>query len=554
MTHNMRRRSEDQLSQTSSRPAYLDEFERKLAAALARQTDARKTVLGSARSSDVNVEVASSRSLGEAITPRSMGEEQALDVGLLQRLNETPETRTQFSTAEPTRVSPPHRDNAHDSAKAPAARGSADVPATQPATRLSHLGETSSAGRAVKSPTEPSGSSATHEAPPTVAHSLLRRNGNGPTQGVGAAPRPVDSKAPQTVEVEALLANAEALLTNDAEVARVVKPANLHTRPVAEVIKRFSRDWKLMASACALVSVAVVGAVALPHGMLALPNSPPRADEPSVRETMTRDDSADQALKDRTLEPSSAAEFRLGANSEGMGATASAPQANEAGADQAAIALTNGAPPGSTPEASNPTGPASPQAPPAQRSDRTATATSTLATPAQSSDLKPPATVSPEPIPTPTSGTFPSGGSLADHAPQPTGKPVRNAHDVGTAKLSAPRRDVPTRVVGKPSIGPTVTKNDATSTPTVTEKSNQPLPVGTPTNLEKGAIASNVVQSPPAADPGASARRPLDHPTQAVGRGGVLAQHADDPAASNLGHAISSIFGTGTAPATPRGD
>jgi hypothetical protein len=351
------------------------------------------------------------------------------------------------------------------------------------------------------------------------------------------------------------------LLTNDAEVARVVKPSNLHARPGADVIERFSRDWKLIASACALVSVAVVGAVALPHSMLALPNAPPRADEPSVRETMTRDDTTDHALKDRTLEPSPAAEKRLGANSEGVGATASVPQANEppeAGATQAAIGLMDRAPPGSTPEASDPTGPTSPLAPPARPSgykpppaDRTATATSTLAPPAQSSDLrpaptdlKPAPTVSPLPAPTPTSATVPTEGSLADHAPQPTAKPARNAHDVGTAKLAAPRRDVPTKVVGKPSIGARFTKNDATSPPTA---------VGTPTNPEKGTI-SNVVQSPPAADPVASAQQPLDHPTQAVGRGVVLAQHADDPAASNLKHAISGIFGRATAPAQPRGD
>ena len=401
-THGMRRGREDQLSETSSRPAFLDEFERKLAAALAQhaalaqETDARKTRFGSARSSDVNVEVPSSPSLGEAITPRSMGEEQALDVGPLQPLSETRETRTQFSTAGPTRVSPPQGDNAHDAAKAPAAGGTADVHATQPAARLSDLGETSSAGRGVKSPTEPSGSSATHEAPPAVAHSLPRGNGNGPTQEIGAPPGPVDSEAPRTIDVEALLANVEASLANDAEVALVVKPANLHARAVAEVIKRFSRDWKLMASVCAFVSVAMVGAVTLSHGMLAVPNTPPRADEPSVRETMTRDDTADQALKVRTLEPSSAAEDRLGATSQGVGATASAPQANEtpgAGATQAAIGLTNGAPPGSTPEASDPTGPTSPLAPPAQPSgyklapaDRTATATSSLAPPAQSLD------------------------------------------------------------------------------------------------------------------------------------------------------------------------
>ena len=460
-THGMRRGREDQLSETGSRPAYLDEFERKLAASLARQTDTTKTRFGSARSSDVNVEVPSSPSLGEAITPRSMGGKQALDVGPLQPLSETREKRTQFSTAEPTRVSPPQRDNAHDAAKAPAAGGTADVHATQPAARLSDLGETSSAGRAVKSPAEPSESSATHEAPPAVTHGLPRGNGNGPTQEIGAAPRPVDSKAPQTVDVEALLADVEALLANDAEVAQVVKPANLHARPVAGVIKRFSRDWKLMASACAFVSVAMVGVVALSHGMLAVPNTPPRADEPSVRETMTRDDSAEQTLKDRAPEPSSAAEDRLGANSEGVGATASAAQANEtpgSGATQATIGLTNGAPSGSTPEASDPTGPTSPLAPPAQPPATSppsagATATSALGPPEQSLDLKPAPTVSPQPAPTPTSGTFPTEGSLADHATQPTAKPKRNVHDVGTAKLSAPRRDVRRRLRANLRLG-----------------------------------------------------------------------------------------------------
>ena len=252
---------------------------------------------------------------------------------------------------------------------------------------------------------------------------------------------------------------------------------------MAEVIKRFSRDWKLIASACAFVSVAMVGVVTLSHGMLAVPNTPPRADEPGVRETVTRDDSAEQTLKDRAPEPSSAAEDRLGANSEGVGATASAPQANETpgvGATKATIGLTNGAPSGSTPEASDPTGPTSPLAPPAQPSgyklapaDRTATATSSLAPPAQSLDLKPAPTVSPQPL---RRRRPARSRPKARTAPQPTAKPERNVHDVGTAKLSVPRRDV----VRKPSFGARITKNDATSTPGATENSNQPLPVGTP--------------------------------------------------------------------------
>ena len=298
----------------------------------------------------------------------------------------------------------------------------------------------------------------------------------------------------------------------------------------------------------------MVVVVTLSHCMLAPPNAPPRA-EPGVRETVTRDDRAEQTLKDRAPESSSAAEDRLGANSEGVGATASAAQANETpgvGATKATIGLTNGAPSGSTPEASDPTGPTPPLAPPAQPSgyklapaDRTATATSSLAPPAQPLDLKPAPTVSP--APTPTSGAFPTEGSTA---PQPTAKPERNVHDVGTAKLSVPRRDV----VRKPSFGARITKNDATSTPGATENSNQPLPVGTPPNPEKRALASDVVQSPPAADPGASAQQPLDHPTHAVGRGVVLVQHADDPDGSDLKHAIGGMFGTGTAPAQPSVD
>jgi hypothetical protein len=509
------------LSETGSRPAYLDEFEHKLAASLARQTDTTTTRLGSARSSDVDVEVPQSPSLGEALTPRSMGGKQALDVGPLRPSSETREKRTHFSSAEPTRVSP-QSDTAHDAAKAPAAGRTADVDAAQPMARRSDLAEPWS-GRGVESPAEPSEHFADYEEPPAVTHALP----NEPTQEIGAAPGPV--------------IDVEALLTNVAEGAQSVKPGNLHAGPVAGVIKRFSRDWKLMTSACALVCVAMVGVVALSLG--AVPNTSRRADEPGVRETMTRDDSAERTLKDRAPEPSLAAEDRLGANSQGVGATASAAQANEtlgSVATQETIGLKNGAPSGSTPEISDPTGLAPPAQPPATSPPPPA-ATSALGPPEQSLEFKPAPTISPQPAPTPTSGSFQTEGSLADHATQPTAKPKRNVHDVGTAKLSAPRRDV----AGKPSIGARITKNDASSTPTATEKSNQSLPDGTPTNPEKKALASNAVQSPPADDPGASAQ-PLDRPTHSVGRGVVLAGHAD-PDGSNLKHAIGNMFGTGTA-------
>ncbi len=285
----MRRGREDQLIETGSRPAYLDEFEHKLAASLARQTDTAKTRLGSERSSDVDVEVPSSPSLGEALTPRSMGGKQALDVGPLRPSSEMREKRTHFSGAEPTRVSP-QSDTAHGAARVPAAGRTAYVHASQSAARRSDLAEPWS-GRGLESPAELSEHFADYEAPPAATHALP----NEPAQEIGAAPWPV-------IDVEALLANFKALLANVAEGAQSVKPANLHAGPVAGVIKRFSRDWKLMASACAFVCVAMIGVVALSLG--AVPNTPRGADEPGVRETTTRDDSAERTLKDRAPEPS----------------------------------------------------------------------------------------------------------------------------------------------------------------------------------------------------------------------------------------------------------
>src|SRR5271166_585190 len=326
----MRRGSQDLLNEIGSRPAYLEEFERKLAAAFAQQSDARKARSGSARSSHVDVEVPSSPSLGEAITPGSMGEEKPAKVELPS--GKTRETRAQFSSAEPPRVSPP-RDRtddaaealaaggaidvqaiqaaeaitpgggeqpakveprsrethetgtqfdagADDMAKAPAPVGTADDHATQLAAPLSGQAETSSAGRAFRLRTEPKQSSdvrvgvsdkvtqaVANQAAPAVTHALQRGNGKGPAQEIGAAPGPVDSKAQQTIDVEALLAGVEAALANDADVEEVVKPATPHARPDAKVMKRLSRNWKLTASACALVSLAMVGAVALPHSM-----------------------------------------------------------------------------------------------------------------------------------------------------------------------------------------------------------------------------------------------------------------------------------------------
>ena len=155
-----------------------------------------------------------------------------------------------------------------------------------------------------------------------------------------------------------MLAAIEASLVNDAEAAQVAKPVKPHPRPMVAVVRRISRDWKLIAGACALVGVAIVGVIALPRSIFAVPTIAPRAHEPG-RETMTGDNGAEQA-PGRALEPSSRAEARLAAKPEGAGATTGAPQANEipgAGATKATIGLTNGASSRSTPQAADLTAP-----------------------------------------------------------------------------------------------------------------------------------------------------------------------------------------------------
>ena len=147
---------------------------------------------------------------------------------------------------------------------------------------------------------------------------------------------------------------------------------------------------------------------------------------------------------------------------------------------------------------------------------------------------------------TPTSATFPTEELSGHNPPQPSAKPSGNVHDVGAAKLSATKRDVPTKVVSKPSIKSSVTKNDATSAPDVTEKSHKPLPAETAPHA--------IAHSPPAIDPVASAPQPLNDQIHAIGRGGVQTQAAADaseqPTFDRLRHAIGDTFHKGAAPAS----
>jgi hypothetical protein len=518
------------LSETGSRPAFLDEFERKLAAALARQPDARKTRIASVPTADASVAVPSSPSL-EAITPGSKSEEPPAKVE--QPSSETGETRTQLSNPKPRRLLP-QGDRANDAAKALAASGT--VRAAQPAAR-SDLAEIPSAARAFESAVQPGDSAIvqtvaneamTAEASIAVVPALPPGSGNEPTQEIGAAPGPVDSKAQQTVDVEAMLADVEGSPADDAEVAKAVKPPSFHARSTAEVTKRPSRNWKLMAWGCALVGVAMVGAVALPRSMLALPTLL-RADRPSARETLIRNDKAEQALEDPALEASTAAKNRLGANSE-AGVTNVALQPKDtpgAGAIQLTIE-----------QASNLTAPNFPPAPPIQPSgveptptDLPATATSTAARPAQSSELKlaptdlaaaatstaappaqpsdlnlvpadlaatPPSSVAP---PVQPSGIEPVPTDRAAIATPPLARPAQTS-DVKEAPALSPRpAPIPTTATLPIGASPA----DHATKPTAAKG---PSPSAPAAGMKRG-VASNVAQpggEPPAADPAASAQ------------------------------------------------
>jgi hypothetical protein len=572
------------LSENGSRPAHLEEFARKLAAAVAEQGDAGKTRFRPVRS-PVNVEVPSSRSADEGIAPGSTSNYQSTAVE--RPSSETHKTWTRSSSPE-SKTESPQCDSAHEPAKA-SARATGGVYATQPAAPLSNLTDISSAGRAVKSPTWPAGSAgarigmsdkftraAANQASPAVAQAFPRGSGNWPGEEIEAAPECGDSKPRYTVDLEKLLADTEALPSNDAEVAQVVA-ANLRARPLTEAIERFSGSWKQIASAGVLVILAVAGATTLAQNLLAVPKAPSRAQEPMASETIIRDDSAQEAARARALEPSSAVEDRLGDSSGTIGATVSVPPANEtpeAGGNQA----TN-RPPGSTPEASDPTRLTSSLAPAIQlpnlnpapadstpaaapsndsavqtsdlksaATDPTTSATSSPAALAQPpSGSRPAATVSPQP--TPTSRSFPTVRPAAADAGQRSAKVERNVGEVGGAKLLPTGRDVPAKVVGKPLIGTTVTKNTA--------KPSQPSPVGPPGQPEE-AIAPGSAQSPspPSVDSDASGREPPRRPTYAIGRGGTEAQYptADLSSQRPLLRAIGDMFGKGTAPAQRSAD
>jgi hypothetical protein len=484
---------------SESRPAYLDEFERKLAAALAQQADAKKPRLASVRSSDVDLSASSSPSLEEALTRSSPGRvaERPLNVRRPQPSSETREGRT--PNHEATTVSVQHADSAIavEVATAPLAGGSGAVGASQPAAGLSHRNAFESAVKVssmemparqpVAPPADLADASSADDAPrparrteeligvpaemvetaaaatevlQAMADAFAQGGGNGPEKGIAA--------------VEAVVREA----------ARPIGAANLHAHKtgVTDATKRRPRSWRVKALAL-MVSVAMVGAVFMRvGGMLAPASEAPGAAVPkSLRENMTPDqDAAEQAPSAEAPSPSAASSAgsdllkgRPEVNSAAVVATPTAPQA----AKTAAV------------DAIQPAGGLSSETPPA--SIVSIPGAATPAPPlAQSFDVKPVPTVSLQltPITDPIqSAALPTEGLSEGHAPEPTAEPTRNEHGVGVTKPLAPERDARVKIADKPSTQAVITKNHATSHRVAARTPSEPLPHGTPAKLDNSA-------------------------------------------------------------------
>ena len=503
------------MSVSGSRPAYLDEFERKLATALAQQADLKKARLASIRSSDVDhsassspsLEEASSPSLEEALASSSPGRaaERPLNFWPLQPSTETREGRTPNRKAASVPVQYGAAAIAVAAATAPRAAGRGAVGASRPASELSQRRLFQSAlklSNVAAPPTEQvrrprtlaDASSADHPSHPArcmeepievpaemvgtaaVAAEVLQdfadafaRGGGNRLEGIGAVEAPLS------------------------EAARPIEAANLraHETGVTDATKRGYRSRRFKALALA-VSVAMVGAVFMrAGGMLAPASEAPGAAGPNLRLNMTPDQSAAyQAPRAEALAPSAAS--KTGSD-----------LLNDRGAVYSAVAV----PIAATPQAAE-TAPVQPAGglpsgtSPASVVSLADAATNATQPPAQSFDIKPAPTVSPQPGPISdpiSSAASPTQSLSGDRAPEPTAQQTRNEHDVGTPKPSASNLDAPIKVVGKPSTRAEITKNHATSHSVPVRAPSQLLPPGTPakhdTSVKELKAAQAVVES-----------------------------------------------------------
>ena len=475
------------MSASGSRPAYLDEFERKLAATLAQQADAKKTRFASMRSSDANLPVMSSPSLGEAFT-RSSGGGDRLNVGPLQPSSETRERETHNHEALTVSVRDadvaipvgPATEPLTDGSEAAGATGrlphGPDIEsAEQSAAANADLADASSedcASRSARRTEEPI--SVPAEMVETLMAELSRaisdalpQVGGGPDKGIAAA----------------------------SVISKTARALNFHGREkgVVDATKRGFSGRRLKALALT-ASVAMAGVVFICLGGILSPaGEVPGADGSSLRQNMTSGQAAaaEQAPSAGVLARPAASgaesdllKDRPDVNSAAVVATPTAPQTAEAaGVDaiQPAGGHSSGTSPVpivSTPDAATPATPPMPQ----------------------SFDIKSVPTLSPQPAPitNPISpAEFATDGPSEGHAPSPTAKPVRHVHDVGTSKPVAPKGEVPMKVVSKPSMRAAVTKtkNDATSPYVAVRAPSQPLPLGKPAMHDNAAKEPNAAQA-----------------------------------------------------------
>ncbi len=494
------------MSASGSRPAYLDEFERKLAAALVHQADAKRTRLASMRSSDANLAVRSSPSLGEPLTRSSAGEdaERPLNVAPLQPSSDTRERGTPNQEALTVSVQYAGVAIAVGATTAPLAGGSGVVGASQsvggrsPGTAFESVLKLSSTEMPAGQPVAPPAVLADASSADYASQPARRTE-----EPIGIPAEMVESFAPELSQaisdafpqgggrngLELGIAAKEPVFS---EAARAIEAANLHARQtgVADATKRGSRGWRFKALALT-VSVVMAGAVFLRvGGMLAPASGAPGADGPNLRQNMTPNHvAAEQAPSAEALAPSAASSAgsdllkdRPEVKSAAVVTTPTAPHlAETAGVEviQPAGGLSSGTPPVSivsSPDA------ATPATPPL----------------AQSVEIKPAPTVSPQPAPITSpisSAEFPTEALAEGHAPQPAAKPMRNVHDVGTPKPSASKRDMPMKIDGKLSTRAAVTKNDATSPRAAVRAPSQPLPLGTPAMHDNSAKEPNASQA-----------------------------------------------------------
>ena len=317
-----------------------------------------------------------------------------------------------------------------------------------------------------------------------MADAFAQGGGNGPEKGIAA--------------VEALVNEA----------TRPIEAANLHAHQmgVTEGTKRGSRGWKFKALALT-VSVAMVVAVFMRvGGMLAPASEASGAAGPNLRENMTPDQgAAEQSPSAEAPSPSAVSSAgsdllkdRPEVNSAAVVATPTAPLA----AKTAAV------------DAIQPAGGLSSETPPASIVSTPGAATPATPPMAQSFDVKPVPTVSPQPTPITDpiqSAALPTEGLSEGHAPEPTAEPTRNEHGVGATKSLAPERDAPVKIADKPSTQAVITKNHATSHRVAVRTPSQPLPHGTSAkhdNSAKEPTAQAAVESAAAAATPAASLQP----------------------------------------------